>query len=140
LQASINESTAVISAEPLPAIQVHRAHVSSLFQNLISNAIKYLGEDPPRIRISAHQVDGELRFTVADNGIGIDPAYHRKIFEVFKRLHGKHIPGTGVGLAICQRVVERYGGRIWVESAAGAGATFLFTLPQAASRSVRGTA
>ena len=100
-----------------------------LFQNLIANAIKYRRECPPRVHLSVQETDGQLRFAVADNGMGIDPKYHRQIFEIFKRLHGNDIPGTGLGLAICQRVVERYGGRIWVESRVGEGATFRFTLP-----------
>jgi signal transduction histidine kinase len=83
------------------------------------------------------ETDGELLFTVSDNGIGIDPEYHKQIFEVFRRLHGRKIPGTGVGLAICPRVVERYGGRIWVVSQAGKGAAFLFTLPNVAVRSAK---
>ena len=102
-----------------------------LFQNLISNALKYRSEQPPRVHVSATQKNGEWRIGVADNGIGIDPKYHRMIFGVFKRPHGQTIPGTGIGLAICQRVVERYDGRIWVESQKNQGATFYFTLPTA---------
>ena len=135
LKASIDESGAVVTSDRLPLLRVHRAHFQPLFQNLIGNAIKYRSAQPPRIHISVREVDGELRFTVSDNGIGIDPEYHKQIFEVFRRLHGRKIPGTGVGLAICQRVVERYGGRIWVESQAGQGAAFLFTLPNVAVRS-----
>jgi PAS domain S-box-containing protein len=134
LKASIDESGAVVTSDRLPVFRAYRAHFQPLFQNLIGNAIKYRSEQPPRIHVSAREVDGELRFSVSDNGIGIDPEYHQQIFEVFKRLHGRKIPGTGVGLAICQRVVERYGGRIWVESRAGQGATFLFTLPNVAIR------
>jgi PAS domain S-box-containing protein len=132
LKASIDESGAVLTNDPLPLLHAHRAHFQSLFQNLIGNAIKYRSAQPPRIHISVQQVDGELRFTVSDNGIGIPAEYHKHIFEVFRRLHSRKIPGTGVGLAICQRIVERYGGRIWVESQAGQGATFFFTLPDAA--------
>jgi PAS domain S-box-containing protein len=128
LKASIDDTGATITADALPVLKVHEGYVIPLFQNLIANAIKYRSEQPPRIHISIEETDGLLRFTVADNGIGIDPEYHQKIFVAFKRLHGKQIPGTGIGLAICQRVVERYGGRIWVESAAGHGATFIFTL------------
>jgi PAS domain S-box-containing protein len=134
LKAAIEESGAVLTSDRLPLLHAHRAHFQSLFQNLIGNAIKYRGSQPPRIHVSAQELDGKLRFTVSDNGIGIDPEYHQQIFEVFRRLHGRKIPGTGVGLAICQRVVERYGGRIWVESQAGKGATFLFTLPKIADR------
>lgn len=140
LQAAIGESHAVITSERLPALRVQRAHMQSLFQNLIGNAIKYRGPQPPRIHIASVQSAGGLQLTVSDNGIGIAPEYHEKIFEVFKRLHGQRIPGTGVGLAICQRIVERYGGRIWVESGAGQGATFRFTLPQVVVQSVGGNA
>ena len=107
----------------------HRAHFVQLVQNLISNAIKYRAQRPPRIHISAEWKEGHWVLAVADNGIGIAPEHHQKIFGVFKRLHGKNVPGTGIGLAICQRVVERYKGRIWVESQPDQGATFYFTLP-----------
>jgi len=135
LTTSIDESGAVVTADRLPVLRAYRAHLESLFQNLIGNAIKYRSGQPPRIHVSAQEVNGELRFSVSDNGIGIDSEYHQQIFEVFRRLHGRKIPGTGVGLAICQRVVERYGGRIWVESQSGQGATFLFTLPNVTIRS-----
>ena len=130
LKVAIDESGALITVEHLPILHAHEAHLFSLFQNLISNSIKYRSESPPKINISVKQEDGFYRFAIADNGIGIDPDYHSKIFVAFKRLHGKEIPGTGVGLAICQRVVERFGGRIWVESEEGKGSTFLFTLPK----------
>jgi PAS domain S-box-containing protein len=129
LAVSIAESGAVITSDPLPVIRAFEGHFIPLFQNLIANAIKYRSEAPPRINISVREIDRKLQFAVADNGIGIAPEFHDKVFVAFKRLHGKHIPGTGIGLAICQRVVERYQGRIWVESEAGEGATFLFTLP-----------
>ena len=130
LKTSIDESAAEIIAGDLPVVRAHESHLIPLFQNLAGNAIKYRSNRPPRIVISAEDSGAELRFAVSDNGIGIDPEYHKKIFEVFKRLHGARIQGTGVGLAICKRVVERYGGRIWVESRAGKGATFFFTLPR----------
>jgi PAS domain S-box-containing protein len=135
LKAAMDESGAVVTSHRLPILRAYRAHFEPLFQNLIANAIKYRSAQPPRIHVSVQEVDGELRFTVSDNGMGIDPEYHKQIFEVFRRLHGRKIPGSGVGLAICQRVVERYGGRIWVESKSGQGATFLFTLPNVAIRS-----
>jgi len=122
------ESGAAITIDPLPALQTDRAYVIPLFQNLIENAIKYRSTDPLRIHISVADKNGEFEFAVSDNGIGIDGEYHRKIFVAFQRLHGKEIPGTGIGLAICQRIVEHYGGRIWVESKVGEGATFRFTL------------
>jgi light-regulated signal transduction histidine kinase (bacteriophytochrome) len=129
LKIAIQESSAVITIRRLPEIPGQQAHFVQLFQNLISNAIKYHGEQPPRIFISADQLDDGWRFTVADNGLGIAPKYHSQIFGVFKRLHGQEISGTGMGLAICQRVVERHNGRIWVESQIGGGAKFCFTVP-----------
>lgn len=133
LKASIDETGAVITAVQLPTLNLHESHFISLFQNLIGNAIKYRGEQPPRIKITICDVGPSLRFAVADNGLGIDPQYHEKIFGPFKRLHGKQIPGTGIGLAICQRVVEHYGGKIWVESQLGQGSTFIFELPKSGS-------
>jgi chemotaxis family two-component system sensor kinase Cph1 len=121
----------VVTCGPLPQANGSPAHFFQLFQNLIGNGIKYRGETQPRIHITAQRRGSEWEIAVADNGIGIAPEYHQKIFGVFKRLHGKSIPGTGIGLAICQRVVERHGGRIWVESQQNAGATFRFTLPGA---------
>jgi len=129
LKAAIEDSRAVITSDHLPAVNAYQGHLVPLFQNLIGNAIKYRGERPLHIHVSVEEKDGQLRFAVTDNGMGIEPEYHRKIFGAFKRLHGNKIPGTGIGLAICQRVVERYGGRIWVESQAGEGASFIFTLP-----------
>jgi light-regulated signal transduction histidine kinase (bacteriophytochrome) len=128
LKIPIEESSAVITSQRLPEIEGQQAHFVQLFQNLISNAIKYRGEQMPRILISAEQLDNGWRFAVADNGLGIDPKYHSQIFGVFKRLHGQTISGTGMGLAICQRVIERYEGRIWVESQLGEGAKFYFTI------------
>ena len=130
LKVAIDESGAVITADPLPTIQAYDGHLLSLFQNLVGNSIKYRSSATPEIRITVEAVDGMYQFTFADNGIGIAPEYHPRIFQAFKRLHGKDIPGTGIGLAICQRVVERYGGRIWVESELGRGATFRFTFPR----------
>lgn len=132
IEIAIEESGAVIAREDLPAVRGHAPHFVQLFQNLIGNAIKYQGDLPPRIQISAGEIDGAWRFRVADNGMGIAPEYHRQIFGIFKRLHGHEIQGTGIGLAICQRVVERYGGRIWVESELERGTTFYFTLPKIA--------
>jgi signal transduction histidine kinase len=128
LKVAIEESSAVVTNQRLPEIVGQRAHFVQLFQNLISNAIKYRGDRPPRIHISVEQRDNEWRFALADNGIGIAPEYHSQIFGVFKRLHGQAISGTGMGLAICQRVVERHNGRIWVESQPGEGTKFYFTM------------
>jgi signal transduction histidine kinase len=130
LRASIEEFGAHIESAPLPSLRVHEAHFVSVFQNLISNALKYRSDKIPEIHVGYRHEDGCLRFSVRDNGIGIDPEYHAKIFVAFKRLHGHNIAGTGIGLAICQRVVDRYRGKIQVESQAGLGATFIFTLPE----------
>jgi PAS domain S-box-containing protein len=131
LRTSIEESGAEIVGDPLPRLRGHQAHFLSLFQNLVENAIKYRSHTAPRIRVSAAQSDGEVRFAVVDNGMGIAPEHREKIFQAFKRLHGSAIPGTGVGLAICRRIVERYGGRIWAEAGEGEGTTFRFVLPAA---------
>jgi PAS domain S-box-containing protein len=132
LKAAIAESEALITSDRLPSLRGHEGHFVSLLQNLIGNAIKYRGSEAPRIHVAAGIVDGLLQVTVADNGMGIAPEYHQKIFIPFKRLHGRKIPGSGIGLAICQRVVERYGGRIWVESEEGAGSRFIFVVPETA--------
>ena len=129
LTLSINESGASIKAAPLPVISGLESHFIPLFQNLIGNAIKYRSEQRPEIYVTSVRKIGFIQLCIADNGMGIAPEYHSKIFVAFKRLHGKKIPGTGIGLAICQRVVERYGGRIWVESDVGQGSNFIFTLP-----------
>ncbi len=129
LRAAIEESSALITCSDLPTVRGRDTRFVQLFQNLIGNAIKYRGEVPPRITVSAEQGKDEWCFAVSDNGIGIDSQYYQTIFGVFKRLHGKTVSGTGIGLAICQRVVSRYGGRIWVESQVGHGTTFHFTLP-----------
>lgn len=131
LAMAIEENRATVTHDDLPSLRVKSAHLQQLFQNLISNAIKYRKDDEaPSIRVSVQRDDGFWRFAVQDNGIGIDPQYQVRIFGIFKRLHGRDkYPGTGIGLAICQKIVERYGGRIWVESQLGAGATFRFTLP-----------
>jgi PAS domain S-box-containing protein len=128
LQTAIDQSGATVETGPLPTLCGDSLLLSQLFQNLIGNAIKYRGAEPPRIRISAEQMNGEWVISVSDNGLGIDPAYHDKIFGVFRRLHGNEYPGTGIGLALCKRIVEKHGGRIWVESEVGKGATFRFAL------------
>jgi PAS domain S-box-containing protein len=129
LRAAIEENEAVVESDFLPTLSAYQGHLISLFQNILSNAIKYRGADNPRIHVSVRHTAGQFRFAIADNGIGIDPKYQERIFVAFKRLHGKKIAGNGIGLAICQRIVERYGGRIWVESELGEGSTFVFTLP-----------
>ena len=114
----------------LPAVSIHRVHLQQIFQNLIGNAVKYRSEEAPVIQIAAEKREREWLFSVRDNGIGIAVEYQAQIFGLFKRLHsGDGYEGTGIGLAICKRAVERYGGRIWVESELGKGSTFYFTLP-----------
>jgi signal transduction histidine kinase len=129
LKYAIEESGAMVTSGHLPSVHGQDARFVQLFQNLIGNGIKYHADPPPRIHVFAEQRNGQWCFAVTDNGMGIEPEYYQTIFGVFKRLHGSAIPGTGIGLAICQRVVERYGGRIWVESHVGHGTTFYFTLP-----------
>jgi PAS domain S-box-containing protein len=130
LKVAIDDSGAQIRADRLPSLRVYEGHFVSLFQNLIENAIKYRSDCSPDIRVSFQQTAEHMRFTISDNGIGIAPEFHDKIFSPFKRLHGKQIPGTGIGLALCRRVLERYAGRIWVESEVGKGTKFIFTLPR----------
>jgi two-component system CheB/CheR fusion protein len=128
LEAAIAESGAIVTSDPLPTVVAEEVMLIQLFQNLISNAIKFRGGETPRIHISADR-DGEgWLFSVRDNGIGIEPQDADRVFGMFKRLHGSEIPGTGIGLALCRKIVERKGGRIWVESEAGRGATFKFTV------------
>ena len=131
LQASIEQNSATISWESLPTVQAHEVRLVQLLQNIVGNAIKYRSNDSPKIRIAAERRDTDWLFVVEDNGIGIEPEYAPQIFGIFKRLHGQNYPGTGIGLAICQRIVERYNGRIWVESKPGEGSRFFFTLPPA---------
>jgi len=129
-QKLIKETGATVTAGNLPSVPMVESHLRRLFQNLISNAIKYRGNEPPCVHIAAARQEQNWLFSVADNGIGIEPRYHDQIFGLFKRLHPRSVhSGSGLGLAICKRIVERYGGRIWAESEFGAGATFFFTLP-----------
>lgn len=133
LQSTIEESKAVITHDPLPVLKVDPTQMIQLLQNLIGNAIKFRGQLPPRIHISAERLPGEWLFTVQDNGIGIDPAHTSRIFEIFQRLHSSsEYPGTGIGLAICKKIIERHHGRIWVESELGKGSSFHFTIPEPA--------
>ncbi len=136
LQTAIKETDAVIEYEALPTVFGSRVEYVELFQNLLSNAIKFRGDNTPHIEIEARPVEGRYAFTVRDNGIGIEAKYAERIFQVFQRLHSKQdYKGTGIGLAICRRVVEKYGGSIRVESAPAEGAAFLFTLPATAEPS-----
>jgi light-regulated signal transduction histidine kinase (bacteriophytochrome) len=130
LTESIRENQAIITTDELPNVYMSDVHLQQVFQNLIGNALKYRADEPPKIHVSARRLGEAWCFSVKDNGIGVDPQYKEKIFGVFKRLsHDRKYSGTGIGLAICQRVVERYGGRIWVESETGNGSVFFFTLP-----------
>jgi signal transduction histidine kinase len=129
LSLAIDNSGAEIIASDLPVIRAHHIALVQLFQNLIGNAIKYAGPERPVIRITGLTQNGYCEISVQDNGLGISQEQHKRIFGIFKRAHGSDYPGTGVGLAICSKIVERYGGRIWVESEPGHGATFRFTLP-----------
>jgi light-regulated signal transduction histidine kinase (bacteriophytochrome) len=141
LAEAIRESQASVTCDDVPDVCMGEAHLQQVLQNLIGNALKYRTDEPPRIHVSATNVGAAWRFSVQDNGIGIDPTYKEKIFGIFKRLHRDHkYSGTGIGLAICQRVVERCGGRIRVESAPGKGSTFYFTIPHHAGRAFSASA
>ena len=130
LKAAIEQSDAVVTHDPLPTVMADNLQLVQLFQNLIGNAIKFHGEEPPRVHVSAEQKGNEWVFSVRDNGIGIDPRYTERLFILFQRLHTREeYPGTGIGLAICKKIAERHGGRIWVESQPGMGSTFYFTIP-----------
>ena len=131
LRLAIKETGAEVSAAALPVVSADSAQLVRLFQNLIANAIKFHGQARPRVHVSAVRRNGDWLFAVQDNGIGIDPEQFERIFQIFQRLHTRsEYPGTGIGLALCKRIVERHGGRIWVESRPGQGSTFNFTLPR----------
>jgi two-component system, chemotaxis family, sensor kinase Cph1 len=136
LEVAIEERGATVDADPLPTVTGDPRGLRQLFQNLIANAIKFAGDEPPKVSIWAAEVPDGWRFTIRDNGIGIASADEERIFGMFTRLHTtERYPGTGVGLAVCQRIVEAHAGRIWVEPAPGGGSQFMFTLAGDASRS-----
>ena len=130
LPLAVEESRGVITHGTLPTVMGDSGQLAQLFQNLIGNAIKFRDTEPPRVHMDAQPLDKAWLFSVKDNGIGIDPQYSERIFLIFQRLHTiDTYPGTGIGLAICKKIVERHGGRIWVESNVGEGSTFKFTIP-----------
>jgi two-component system, chemotaxis family, sensor kinase Cph1 len=130
LKPSIDGTAAVVTRDALPCIWADGAQLVQLFQNLIGNAIKYRGQAPPRIHLAAEFHGEEWVFSIHDNGIGFDPKHAERIFNVFQRLHDRdQYPGTGIGLAICRKIVERHAGRIWAESEPGRGSRFSFTIP-----------
>jgi signal transduction histidine kinase len=130
LKVIIEETGAAITCGPMPTVLADPTQLTQLFQNLINNAIKFRGQEPPSIQVSAERNGTEWIFAVRDNGIGIDPQYFERIFIIFQRLHTRaQYPGTGIGLAVCKKIVQRHGGRIWVESESQKGSTFHFTIP-----------
>jgi light-regulated signal transduction histidine kinase (bacteriophytochrome) len=130
LDLAIRESGSTLSHGPLPTVMGDGAQLSLVLKNLIGNALKFRGRDPPRVHVSAERQGEEWVFAVEDNGLGIAPEYFERIFLIFQRLHTREeYPGTGIGLAIAKRIVERHGGRIWVESEPGRGSTFRFSIP-----------
>jgi light-regulated signal transduction histidine kinase (bacteriophytochrome) len=132
LKVAIEEAGATITHDPLPLVMADDVQLMQLLQNLIANAIKFRGSAKPQIHVGAESRETEWIFTVRDNGIGIEPAYFERIFVIFQRLHTRdEYPGTGLGLALCKKIVERHRGRIWVESTVGKGSIFFFTLPKA---------
>ena len=127
----MKEMSAIITHDPLPAVMGDFEILTKVLQHLIGNAVKFRGTPPPRVHVACKREDREWVFSVEDNGPGIDPAFRDRIFGVFKRLHGKEYPGSGLGLAFCKQAIEWHGGRIWMESTPGEGSTFYFTLPAA---------
>jgi PAS domain S-box-containing protein len=139
LRSEIERTAATITADKLSVVAAHEAHLVQLLQNLIGNALKYYGSIPPQVRVSCEETESEWVVSVSDNGVGIEPAYTQEIFKPFKRLHGDDRPGSGIGLATCQKIIAGYGGRIWVTSEPGKGSTFFFSLPYREDGATNGT-
>ena len=138
LRAALEESGGELTSDALPEVEGDELQLFQLMQNLVGNALKFHGAAPPRVHVSAVEKEHEYVVSVQDNGIGIDPQYFERIFMVFQRLHDKgEYPGTGIGLAICKKVVDRHGGHLWVESAPGKGSCFKFSLPKLGPSSPR---
>lgn len=138
LQVAVVESGAFVRVEPLPTVVGRKTQLVQLLQNLLSNALKFRGPEPPVVQVSARREGSAWIFSVEDNGIGVEPRHREIIFTLFQRLHPREkYPGTGVGLATCKKIVERHGGRIWVESGPGKGSRFFFTLPAEAAHESR---
>jgi light-regulated signal transduction histidine kinase (bacteriophytochrome) len=130
LRASIEDADGKVTRDELPTIAGDRSQMIQLLQNLIGNGIKYHGDHTPRVHVSAESTSDVWTIAVRDNGVGIDARYHEQIFEIFRRLYTEQeYPGTGIGLAVCRRIVHRHGGQIWLESEPGKGSTFYFSIP-----------
>jgi light-regulated signal transduction histidine kinase (bacteriophytochrome) len=128
LALAIGASSATVAIGPLPVVRGNQIHLVRLFQNLISNAVKYRGKKPAEIQVTGEQNGRDWVIGVKDNGLGIAPEHHACVFTPFMRLADRNIPGSGLGLAVCRKLVEEWGGRIWIESELGAGSTFRFTI------------
>jgi light-regulated signal transduction histidine kinase (bacteriophytochrome) len=129
LELTIQDNDARITFDSLPVVTADESQLQQLFRNLIGNAVKYRGQDPPQIRVSVQRQKGAWRFCVQDNGIGMESRFFDRIFQIFQRLHGRgRYNGTGIGLAVCKKIVERHGGSIEVESTPGQGSTFYFSI------------
>jgi light-regulated signal transduction histidine kinase (bacteriophytochrome) len=134
LTVAVRESGATVTIGRLPAVRGNQIHLVRLFQNLIDNAVKYRREDPIHIHVTAERRGPDWVIGIKDNGLGIAPEYQESVFLPFKRLANRNVPGTGLSLAVCKRIIEEFGGTIWVESELGVGSTFCFTIPDATDR------
>lgn len=135
LESRIRETKASITCDPLPTVHADPGQLAVVLRNLLQNSLTFRSSEPPRIHLSAQREGNEWVFTIVDNGLGIDPRFHERVFVVFQQVHGREYGGVGMGLAIVKRIVERHGGRIWVDSQPGKGAKFSFTLPAVGAES-----